>query len=204
MEVSPFDFSPGLIQSTDPYEQDTVVIVDGVAMDASQLDLGTQSRELEFKMEAKTENPEAALAYVGQIHKTRRLFTIKSLIWQNPLKEDAQTPEDADKIILTFNLGTNYYPTTPTVEGSAELVNKGKTQGDFIAQLSATTVYDDLILESVDVGKEDLFTMDGSIVKPAPKVNPTPAPVEDDSTVGSTDLNAPTTTPTGITQPVTF
>lgn len=203
MEVSPFDLTPGLITSTDPNAKEKA---QGGAITSGQSgQTGTQSRELEFRMEAKTLKPEVAMQFLGQIHKTRRVFTIKSLIWQNPLKENANDASDRDKIILSFNLGTYYYPTAPTVAGSAELVNKGKTQGNFISQLSSTTIYDGLILESVPVGKEDLFTKDTSVV---PLVQPTPTAVilpGEEITSGGIDLNvAPTSATETISPPIIF
>lgn len=189
VKVSAFDLAPGLIQSDNPTTNDAVAIRAGEPVAASDDEAnGTQSQELEFSMEVKTEKPETALDFITKIHQTRRIFTIKQLSWSNP--EEGQT--ENDNIILTLNLGTHYYPSTPQIVGSEALVNKGKQQGDFIARLNSSTVYDALVLDAVEVGKEDLFTLESNNITPTPQPNPTPI---------QTLETTPTTT---VIQPVTF
>lgn len=172
IEVSPFDFAPGLIQKTKTDKNGVTSVETTASADGSEL-ATTQSRELEFQMEAKIEKPEVALDFINKIHQTRRLFSIKSLTWKNPIK--GSSDENSKKINLTLNLGTYYYPSIPQVSGSEELVNKGREQGDLIAKLTNTTVFDALILESVEVGKEDFFTLvTGAKTQLAPVPNPTP------------------------------
>lgn len=173
--VSPFDLSPGLIQSSKKSEDDPF----GTQPDESGLapsGVGTsQSKELEFSMQMETEKPEIALDFINSIHKTRRLFNIKSLLWENP---DKSKDPNNDTITLSIELGTYYYQGSPKVSGSAELVNRGRTQTDFIAALNATTIYDALILDTVEVGKEDLFVLGDAVVVPTPQPNPAPAAEE--------------------------
>ena len=188
VEVSPFDLSPGLIKTTEENGEGTIVRGNIPTPEASG-STGTESQELEFDMEARTEKPETAIDFINKIHQTRRVFSIKSLTWQNPA-DDANV-EDGDKIVLTMSLGTYYYSSSPKVTGSAELVNKGKTQGDFISKLTNTTIFDALILDSVEVGKEDLFTLGDSNVTPTPRPNPLP-------------VQEATPTNTVIQPPVTF
>lgn len=201
VSVSSFDLSPGLISSGKDSEENTtdVAIRAGEPPAAGVEQSGTESKELEFKMEVKVEDPQVALDFISKIHQTRRVFTIKNLNWQNPVDEG--NSDDDQNITLLIEIGTRYYPSNPQISGSADLVNRGKEQGDFIAKLNNTTVYDALVLDTVPVGKDDMFTFENSGVTPTPRPNPTSI-LEDDVTVQDVELNpSPTNGVAPITQP---
>lgn len=165
VEVSPFNFSPGLIQKVDSDTESTGNTTPENNGATTSLDI----EPLDFTMDISTDKPETAFNFIQKIHKTRRVFSIKSLTWKNP-SSSSSTPDTKDKITISMSISTFYYPKDPQVLGSADLVKKGKTQADFIDKLNQTLVFDSLVLDSVQVGKEDFFTLDKSVVVPTKTV----------------------------------
>lgn len=191
--VSPFNLSPGLIRRS---------------ADSSDVSAGTGSaeagdgllKELEFEMKIETEDNELALAFIREIYKTRRVFTIKSLTWDSPTEED---PPDTP-IAISFQLATYYFASEPIGVASETLVKKGQTQTEFINMLKESKVYEQLVLDSVIVGKEDVFTLpDGIEVRVEPNVITQTVKQTEESTV-TEELRENELAPTEVPQQVVF
>jgi len=205
--VSPFDVAPGAITTT----EDTSVVPLSVV--GSESDANTQTNslldgsggqvldqyglmELPFKMHVQTEDPDRARAFISEIYQTRRVFTISQLSWVNPIVSDSlgsssRSTSDANKLIqIDLSLSTYYYSHAPRGIGNADLVKKGREQTDFINNLMNTKVYDQLVLESVPTGKEDLFTLYSAsgqqYYEPTPTPSPIPAQTEQEASSSST------------------
>jgi hypothetical protein len=139
VEVSPISLSPGVLEQG---ESDT------------EEDLGG-TQTVEFEMEGKAKNEEAALKLIEEITKTRRIFDIQSLSWSEP-KDTKDDDDENVEITLNISLATYYYLKTKDIS-SRSLVKQGQGQQEFISQLRSATVFEDLILEGIELGKEDLF-----------------------------------------------
>lgn len=171
--VSPFEFTPGLVRKS---RKNTPKAEQLTTDTESTIPTAPLVSELPFAMAAETEDQQVAIDFLKSIYKTRRVYNIKNLSWTNP---DLTKPEDKT-IDVALSLLTYYYQTPPVGYASRELVNKGKTQTEFIQQLRETSVYEDLVLDAVTVGKLDLFRLDEEVKKQVQKI--TEPPVEQEST----------------------
>jgi hypothetical protein len=161
VDVSPFSFTPGLIRKAKTETDTTNQMGENGAGESTSPEI----KPLDFTMEVSTEKSETALNFIQKIHNTRRVFSIKSLTWKNPLVTSSSQGTD-NEITISMNISTFYYPKAPQVLGSADLVNKGKTQTAFIDKLNQTMIFDSLVLDSVQVGKQDFFTLDDTVIVP--------------------------------------
>ena len=139
--VSPLSLEPGVLEREDDPEEK----LSGL-------------QQIEFGMEVTASDDEAARTFIDQITKTRRIFDISSLSWQEP---DADAADENNELTLSLSLTTYYYIGANTAQSRA-LVRQGQAQQEFITQLRNGTVFEDLILEGIELGKDDLFAKEST------------------------------------------
>jgi hypothetical protein len=144
VEVSPISLSPGVLEKEES--------------DTEEEQVGTQM--VEFEMQGIAKNEEAAVKLIDEVTKTRRIFDIQTLSWSEPKEKKNENANDTE-ITLDISLNTYYYLKT-TERSSRSLVKQGQGQQQFITQLRNATVFEDLILEGVELGKEDLFAKEST------------------------------------------
>lgn len=142
VEVSPISLAPGVLEDKDNKKAAREEKTGGTQM-------------VSFSMEVTADDDEAARSLIRAITSTRRIFDIQSLAWAEP------TDQADSKLTLSLNLVTYYYLEGNT-QSSRALVNQGQEQQSFISQLQNATVFEDLILEGVKLGKEDLFATEST------------------------------------------
>ncbi len=196
VRVSPFDLTPGLIRRNTREENtsDTNAVVDpGIESVETG---GIEVKELAFEMDIETDDIDTALSFIREIYKTRRVFNIKSLVWTNPNDEGSED----EPITVAFKLATYYYETEPAGIASRDLVQKGKTQNNFIDTLKESKVYEQLVLDSVLVGKEDLFTLPDGLVREIVREDRSPAATAG-AQLETEESLSPTATQSGVLTP---
>ena len=163
--VSPLDISPGLISDEPPpvfskseLEPEEGLSLDKVITDVALPDETTSSppppkpaqglKELAFLMNVEAKDKETAIEFLKDVYKVRRMFTIDNMSWE---------VTETNAILMKLAVRTFYYPHLDIL-GSKELVQGGIAQETFINELTQTVTYDDYILDSVRVGKDNLFS----------------------------------------------
>ncbi|MBI4137135.1 hypothetical protein HY469_03675 [Candidatus Roizmanbacteria bacterium] len=137
-DVSPISLEPGVLR------QEQTAIKEG--------QVGVQ--QVQFSMEITAADEEAAQTVIRELTNTRRIFDIVSLSWVVP---EVQEGGSAESIDLVLDLATYYYIQPLNVSSGQSVVQQGQQQQEFIAQLQQTTRFEDLILDGVEVGKENLM-----------------------------------------------
>src|SRR3989344_65314 len=143
-EVSPISLAPGVLQ------QEKEAIEEGQ----------TGVQQVLFAMEIKAENEEAADAIIQEITNTSRIFDILNLSWTVP---EVQEGENTESVDLVIDLATYYYIQPPNIVSGQAIVEQGKSQIEFISKLQQARRFEDLILDGVEVGKEDLMETTSTI-----------------------------------------
>lgn len=139
-DVSPISLSPGVLR------KEKSDIAEGLS--------GVQ--EVPFSMEISAEDEEAATTIIDEIGNTQRIFDIVNLTWTVPLSLDGEV-QSTDAINLSLRLATYYYIEPDIVQSGQAIVEQGQIQQEFIAQIQQAKRFEDLILDGVEVGKEDLM-----------------------------------------------
>ncbi|MCR4263829.1 MAG: hypothetical protein NUV98_03895 [Candidatus Roizmanbacteria bacterium] len=143
-EVSPISLSPGVLQ------QETEAVEEGQS--------GVQ--QVEFSMEITANDGDAANTIIQEITNTSRIFDILDLTWTVPEVQEGESTESVD---LVIDLATYYYIQPVNIPIGQSIVEQGQEQLEFIAQLQQATRFEDLILDGVEVGKEDLMATTSTI-----------------------------------------
>lgn len=152
VQLSPLELTPGLISNPTVEEVSTtnkLLNAEGVRSTIKKQvaipQAGVQS--LSFDGSVVASNAETASAFINDIYRTRRLFNIERISWK--------TNKD-ETVTLTITFQTYYYPDT-SVKPSEQLVRQGQLQEDFIKNLQNSVVYEEYVLDAVQVGHDDLF-----------------------------------------------
>ncbi|MBI4130599.1 hypothetical protein HY468_04735 [Candidatus Roizmanbacteria bacterium] len=146
--LMPLSIAPGLIKGEEEQAQtQTQEVTQGKEEERPGL------HEFEFEMEATTQEVDSALAFIKELYSARRVFNISELTWVNN--------EEEDDIALSVML-TTYYFMPPKIKPSAQLVKEGREQGEFIEQLKQTKVYEEVVLDGITGGKQDLFKLEAT------------------------------------------
>ena len=149
--VSPLDISPGLISDEPPpaISESEPEPEEGLSFSSSPSPKPAQGlKELAFLMNVEAKDKETAIEFLKDVYKVRRMFTIDNMSWE---------VTETNAILMKLAVRTFYYPHLDIL-GSKELVQGGIAQETFINELTQTVTYDDYILDSVRVGKDNLFS----------------------------------------------
>lgn len=143
VNVSPLDISPGLVSSEK--------IDENKSSDQKGKEQPIEPKSFDFTTQAESNNEKNMHDFIHEIYQARRFLTIKSMTLN---RDDVKAA-----FALSLNLSAYYLPPF-TVQPSPDLVKKGKDQSAFFEELKNTKLYDQLILDSVGVGKTDLFNFE--------------------------------------------
>lgn len=185
MVLAPLDISPGLISDEEdeqdssaikeltpsieesdeesPEEDAETVVVSDAPANVKRAPKPPVSRlkDVVFLMSIVADERDTAIRFLQDVYGTRRVLSIDNMSWQI---------NNEKKIAMKLSVRAYYY-TDPSHVATAELVRSGMVNDGFIDELKNAVTYDQYVLDTVAVGKENLFGY-SRIPEPAPTGTP--------------------------------